>query len=134
MIYLDTSALVKLAREELETPVLLDWLNAHSEDRVASKLVELELPRALRRSGPAEALGAMTALLSSLSRIEISAAVRATAGAYTDPYLRTLDAIHLATADQLRASGKTITAFVAYDKRLLASAKAAGLPAISPGS
>lgn len=51
-----------------------------------------------------------------------------------DPYLRALDAIHLATADQLLASGKTITAFVTYDKRLLACAAAAGLPTASPGA
>lgn len=47
--------------------------------------------------------------------------------------LRSLDAIHLATADLLTASGKTITAFVAYDKRLAEAAHGAGLPVAMPG-
>jgi predicted nucleic acid-binding protein len=46
--------------------------------------------------------------------------------------MRSLDAIHLATAELLIASGKTITAFVTYDKRLAAAAAQAGLPVASP--
>jgi len=60
--------------------------------------------------------------------------VRATVAAYTDPDLRSLDAIHLATADQLRASGKTISSFVTYDSRLARAVQAAGFPPIAPAS
>jgi predicted nucleic acid-binding protein len=134
VIYLDTAALVKLIREEDETPDLVAWLNDHSDDQlVASALVEVEVPRALRRNQP-EVLGAVAATLARIDRFEIDAPVRATAAAYIDPRLRSLGAIHLATADHLVASGKTLTAFVTYDKRLAAAAKEAGHTTEAPGA
>ncbi|HEY0813957.1 MAG TPA: type II toxin-antitoxin system VapC family toxin [Pseudonocardia sp.] len=133
MIYLDSAALVKLVREEGESRALVDWLNGRTGQRlVASALVEVEVPRALRRSQPG-VLGAVAATLARIDRIEIDAAVRATAAAYVDPLLRSLDAIHLATADQLVASGKAIFAFVTYDTRLAAAARTAGLSVVAPG-
>ncbi len=78
-------------------------------------------------------LGGVAAVLARLHRVEINAAVRAIAGAYPDPMLRSLDAINLATADLLAASGKTIAAFVTYDKRLAETARQAGLPVVMPG-
>jgi len=133
VIYLDAAALIKMIREEDETAELVTWLNARpGEQLVASALVEVEVPRALRRSEPG-VLSAVAATLARLVRIEIDAAVRATAAAYTDPYLRSLDAVQLATAEHLVSSGKPITAFVTYDKRLLAAAQEAGLPASAPG-
>jgi predicted nucleic acid-binding protein len=133
VIYLDTAALVKLTHVEAETSALTTWLNDRTaEPLVASALVEVELPRALRRSEPG-VLGAVAGVVARLYRIEINAAVRATAGAYTDPNLRSLDAIHLATAELLVASGKSLSAFVTYDKRLAVAADHAGLPVIAPG-
>jgi len=132
VIYLDTAAMVKLVRVEAESAALVTWLNARAaEPLVASALVEVELPRALRRSQPG-VLGGVAAVLARLHRVEINAAVRATAGAYPAPLLRSLDAIHLATAEFLLASGKAITAFVTYDKRLAEAASQAGLPAVAP--
>jgi uncharacterized protein len=134
VIYLDSAALVKLVREEAESRALVDWLNGQPGQRlVASALVEVEVPRALRRSQPG-VLGAVAATLARIDRIAIDAAVRATAAAYVDPLLRSLDAIHLATADELVASGKTVSAFVTYDARLADSARAAGLSVVAPGS
>jgi len=132
VIYLDTAAIVKLIRVEQESAALVGWLNERStQPLVASALVEIELPRALRRSQP-EVLGLAAAVLSRLHRIEINAAVRATAAAYVEPTLRTLDAIHLATAEFLIASGKPLTAFVTYDKRLADAATRVGLTVTSP--
>jgi predicted nucleic acid-binding protein len=132
VIYLDSAALVKLVRVEAESAALVAWLNdRQQEPLVASALVEVEVPRALRRSQPG-VLGGVAAALGRLYRIEINAAVRATAGAYDDPMLRSLDAIHLATAEVLIASGKTVTAFVTYDKRLADVAARAGLAVASP--
>jgi uncharacterized protein len=132
VIYLDTAALVKLVRVEAESAALVAWLNARStEPLVASTLVEVELPRALRRSQPG-VLGAVAGVIARLNRVEINAAVRATAGAYPDANLRSLDAIHLATAELLTASGIQVNAFVTYDKRLAASADEAGLPVAAP--
>lgn len=134
MIYLDSAALVKLVRVEAESQALVDWLNGQAGQRlVASALVEVEVPRALRRSQPA-VLGAVAATLARIDRIEIDAAVRATAAAYVDPALRSLGAVHLATADQLVASGKTVVAFVTYDTLLAAAAQAAGLDVVAPGA
>lgn len=133
MIYLDSAAIVKLVRIEAESTALTTWLNGQpSVPLVASTLVEVEVPRALRRSQPG-VLGGVAAILARLYRVEINSAVRATAGAYPDPTLRSLDAIHLATAELLTASGKTITAFVTYDKRLAETARTAGLPVAMPG-
>jgi uncharacterized protein len=133
VIYLDSSALVKLVRVEAESVALVTWINRQQAlPLVASTLVEVEVPRTLRRSQPG-VLGGVASVLSRLHRIEIGSAVRAIAGAYPDPMLRSLDAIHLATADLLAASGKTITAFVTYDKRLAAAARQTGLPVIMPG-
>jgi uncharacterized protein len=132
MLYLDTSALVKLVRPEPESIALAAWLNARAgEAIVTSALTEVELPRAIRRADPAR-LADIAAVLARLARFEIDAAVRATAAAYTDPALRLLDAIHLATADQLRSSGKTISAIVTYDSRLAQAAESAGFPAQAP--
>jgi predicted nucleic acid-binding protein len=134
VIYLDSAALVKLVREEEETRALVTWLNERAGERlVASVLVDVEVPRALRRSQPG-VLGAVAATLARIDRIEFDAAVRATAAAYVDPQLRSLDAIHLATADQLVASGKTVSAFVTYDRRLAVAASASSFPVVSPGT
>jgi uncharacterized protein len=132
VIYLDTAALVKLVRTESETAALVTWLNARlDQPLVASALVEVEVPRALRRSQPG-VLGSVAGVLARLYRVEINAAVRATAGGYADPAVRSLDAIHLATADLLVASGKSLGAFVTYDKRLAAVARDVGLPVVAP--
>jgi predicted nucleic acid-binding protein len=133
VIYLDSAAVVKLVRVETESAALVTWLNARSsQPLVASALVEVEVPRALRRSQPG-VLGGVAAVLARLHRVEINAAVRAIAGAYPDPMLRSLDAIHLATADVLSTSGRTITAFLTYDKRLAETARQAGLTVVMPG-
>jgi uncharacterized protein len=96
-----------------------------------STLTEMELPQAIRRSSPGR-LTDVAAVLARLARFEIDAAVRATAAAYTDPGLRSLDAIHLATADHLRSSGKTISSFVTYDSRLARAAMSAGFTTQAP--
>lgn len=131
MIYLDTAALVKLVRREAESNELVDWLN-EQVDRifVSSALVEVELPRALRRSEPALLTDA-PAVLAHIAIFDVDETVRTTAAAYQDPWIRSLDAIHLATADAVL--GDELTAFVSYDRRLLATAKAVGLPIASPG-
>ncbi|TCO65327.1 type II toxin-antitoxin system VapC family toxin [Actinocrispum wychmicini] len=133
MIYLDSCAIVKLVAEEDETAALVGWLREHQDEPlVTSVLAEVEVPRALRRGVP-RVLGAVTSTLSRLDRMEIDGPVRATAAAYLEPNLRSLDAIHLATADNLVASGKTVTAFVTYDKRLATAAADAGHTVVAPG-
>ena len=131
MIYVDTSALVKLVRREQESDGLADWLDEQgSIPWVSSALIEVELPRALRRSDP-RLIADAPALVARVARYVIDDVVRAAAAAYPDPDLRSLDAIHLATAKAV--FGNSLTAFVAYDERLLAAAADQGLAVERPG-
>jgi predicted nucleic acid-binding protein len=134
VIYLDSSAVVKLVRREPGTAELVAWLNSRPGVPLAtSALVEVEVPRALRRVAPM-ALSGVPSALARLYRVEMDATVRATAAAYPEPLLRSLDAVHLATAQILasEASGAFDT-FVTYDPRLREGAVAIGLPVESPG-
>lgn len=134
MIYLDTSALVKLIRAEAESDALADWLDARTEIAwITSALSEVELPRAIIRAGQIEGLTAVPALLARLNRFEIDAVVRQTAATYPEPGLRSLDAIHLATAS-IAASVATLAAFVTYDARLAQAAGELGLHTAAPGA
>ncbi len=131
MIYLDTAALVKLVRREPESDPLADWLDSHTGTAwVSSTLAEVELPRALRRTEP-DLIAAVPALLTRIARYEVDPLVRATAAGYADPDLRSLDAIHLATAHAV--FGTRLTWFVSYDRRLLQAAASTGLPIAHPG-
>lgn len=135
MIYLDTCALLKLTRVEPHTAELVPWLAARRGARlISSALIEVELERALRRNEPG-ALPLVPSVLRRITRIEIDPEVRTTAAAYPDPLLRSLDAIHLATAQILDcAPGEGVEHFVTYDKRLIAAARAAGLAVAHPGA
>jgi predicted nucleic acid-binding protein len=134
VIYLDTSALVKLVRVERESTELADWLDERTELRwITSTLAEVELPRALIRAGQLAALAAVPAVLARLDRFEMDSVVRATAAAFQDPSLRSLDAIHLATAD-VAASVATLAAFVTYNRRLSDAARVLNMPTVAPGT
>jgi len=134
VIYLDSAAVVKLVRQEDHSADLVAWLNTHQDmPLVSSALVEVEVPRVLRRSAP-QALVGVPAAVGRLFRLEIDVTIRATAAAFAEATLRTVDAIHLATAQILaNESGTPLTAFVTYDQRLLAAAASVGLPTASPG-
>ncbi|GGM85068.1 ribonuclease VapC [Longimycelium tulufanense] len=136
MIYLDTAAAVKLVRQEAHTADLVAWLNEPQQAGlpwVSSALIEVELPRALRRSAP-EALPGVPSVLARLYRLEIDDTIRQTAAAYPTPALRSLDAIHLATAQTLAEQPDAhFAAFVTYDHRLAEAARSAGLAVARPG-
>ena len=132
MIYLDTSALVKLIRIEVESDALGDWLDERAEMRwITSTLTEVELARAIRAVAP-EGLSTVPSVLARLDRFEIDPIIRSTAAAYPDAGLRSLDAIHLATA-QTAASAAPLTALVTYDRRLSEAAIALGIGIATPG-
>ena len=133
MIYLDSAAIVKLIRDEPGSVALVEWLNTRTDQPlVSSALAEVEVPRALRRSAP-QALVGVPSVLGRVYRLEISPHVRAIAGAFQDAQLRSPDAIHVATASLLATESEgDFTAFVTYDKRLLAAAQAQGMPTACP--
>ena len=134
MIYLDTCAAIKLARRESGSAELVDWLGERRGTRlISSVLLEVELERALRRTEP-RALPMVSSVLRRFVRLEITPEIRRTAAAYQDPLLRSLDAIHLATAQLIAGfPGEGLSAFVSYDKRLIAAARAVGVHVEHPG-
>ncbi len=129
MIYLDSAAVVKLVHAEAESQALRDWLGHRSSlGWTSSVLIEVETVRALARHAP-DAISRLPPILDLMDLVEISPPVRALAQTVTPPAVRTLDAIHLATALRM---GHQLTSFVTYDRRLADAASAAGLTVDSP--
>lgn len=131
MIYLDSSALLKLVFEERESEPLERWLRGHGgEPYLTSQLARVEVLRACRRTD-LDSVPAARALLSELDLVPLDEGVLAAASEVADPLLRSLDALHLASA---MALGPALEAFVAYDHRLSAAARTAGLDVVRPGA
>jgi predicted nucleic acid-binding protein len=131
VIYLDSCALVKLVSPAVETAALERYLNAHpDEHHVASALVRTEVRRALLRVGATTRQRATAEkLLDAVITISITDGLLDRAGALPEAGLRSLDAIHLATALHL---GTGLSDFVTYDRRLRSAARNAGLPTSAP--
>lgn len=130
MIYLDSSAVMTLVRVEADTAALTAWLADRPEQPVAtSELGRVEVLRAARRVDD-RSLTEARALLADIDLVPLNRAVQDLACDIDRPWLRTLDALHLASAVLL--SGE-LTAFVAYDDRLTDAARNAGLPVAAPG-
>lgn len=130
MIYLDSSALMKLIREEAQTRQLREWLGPQSATPlVTSELGRIEVLRAARRAGT-RVLTEARAVIGDVDLVPLDRGVQDLACDIGDPPLRTLDALHLASAVALRDE---LTAFVAYDLRLANAADASGLPTATPG-
>ncbi len=130
MIYLDSSAVVKLVHEETESDALESWLSEDDRILVTSVLTEIEVEHALRRTDP-DALPLVPVVIDALYRFDIDGAVRRAAAALIEPTLRSLDAIHLATALEF---GDDLGGFVCYDRRLLAAASSLGMVVAGPGA
>jgi uncharacterized protein len=129
VLYLDSSALVKLAITEAESASLRNWLAERPHlVLVSSSLIRAEVSRAVWRTDPS-ALPESYQVIRRITEVEITDSVLSKAASVRPAILRDLDAIHLASALILRPD---LTAFVAYDKRLLAAARDAGLPVASP--
>lgn len=129
MIYLDASALVKLAVTEPESAALATWLGEYASiARVSSPVVRVEVPRAVWRADPGSLPQAYT-IVRRLQEVRLTEAVLTRAAGVRPNVLRTLDAIHVASAMSVRAD---LTALVSYDKRMLTAAQEAGLPTARP--
>jgi predicted nucleic acid-binding protein len=129
LIYLDSSALVKLALAEPESPALASWLAERAEYAlVSSALHRTEVLRAIWRAEPA-ALPRGQRIIRRVERVVLSYDVLDNAATVPPQKLGTAGAIHLASALAIR---QDLVAFVAYDKPLLDAASEAGLPVASP--
>jgi predicted nucleic acid-binding protein len=130
VIYLDSSALVKLALTEPESAALSRWLAERAgQPLVSSALHRAEVPRAVWRAEPG-ALPRSYRLIRRIAQVTLSADVLDNSATLPPQALCPAHAIHLASALALK---RDLTAFVAYDEALLAAARDAGLPVAAPG-
>ncbi|AEG44811.1 type II toxin-antitoxin system VapC family toxin [Isoptericola variabilis] len=130
MHYLDTSALVKLVVREPESAALKKWVDANDDRLVSSDLARTELLRAVRRAAPEHAVTAR-AVLDAVDLLALTTA-DFEAAAHLDPdIVRSLDALHLATALRL---GDELESMVTYDVRLADAARYHGVAVTAPGS
>jgi len=126
VLYLDTSAAVKLVNRELESDAVLNYLRQLPDERLVSAgLIRTELRRAVGHpSEPVETL------LRSLAMVELTGSLLDEAGIIgPGSALRSPDAIHLVAARRL---GADLLAVVTYDRRMVAAATSLGINAISP--
>ena len=130
MIYLDSSALVKMVFEEHESVDLEHWLLLNNEPLVTSIIGRVELMRVCRRLN-LDSVAAGRQLLADLTMMPVTDSVAELAEDVSPPGLRSLDAVHLASAIEL---GDDLTGFLVYDKRLRDAAVVAGLPVQTPGA
>jgi hypothetical protein len=135
VFYVDASALVKLVLVEEESDAL--WTYIGGADLLSSELVLTEVPRAIRRVVPHGAIPLLRAALDQASAVlerlalrPLDRSVLAAAGAIDVPVLRSLDAVHVATAADLGSTD----AFVTYDERQAAAARLVGLRTTAPGA
>ena len=120
VVYLDSSALVKLVVTEPESSGLMEFLRSQS-DRVSSAVALTEVPRALRRAGfGASERRRSREVMARIALVDVDRRILVAAAALDPPALRTLDAIHLATALAVREDLATI---VTYDRRLATAAE-----------
>jgi predicted nucleic acid-binding protein len=129
-LYFDTSALVKLVQREPESDALRAYLRRHADEPgVTSALARVELVRAVLAGGP-RAVSAARRRLAALHEVALDRTVLDDAATLAPrTRLRSLDAIHLASA---RLLGAGLRALVTYDERMAASATDAGLPVRAP--
>jgi predicted nucleic acid-binding protein len=129
LYYVDTSAAIKLLVEETHSKAFAAFYDAYADaEWVSSALLRVEIIRAVARAKPVLLPDARDLLLA-FSYIAIDDEIVEAATHEPDRSLRSLDAIHLATA---RLLGPDLDAIVTYDDRLATAASDAGLVTASP--
>jgi uncharacterized protein len=128
LTYVDSSAIVKLAVAEPESKALRRFLSRR-QPLVTSALARTEVARALLPSGP-EAVSRGEEVLRRIQLVRLNDKVLREAGRMEPAELRSLDAIHLASAREL---GSAIKQIVTYDERMGQAATAAGWSTAAPG-
>ena len=126
-VYLDASAAVKLVVSEPESAAVRRFLVGRLT-RASSRVMSVELLRAVGRASPA-ALDQARSLLGVMEFIELDEEIVERAGVLELAALRSLDAIHLASA---LALGQELDSFVTYDARQADAARALGLTVEAP--
>jgi predicted nucleic acid-binding protein len=128
LVYLDSSAIVKLVVAEPGSVALRSYVD-EGGSRTTSIVSVVEASRAVERVDPA-LVPRVAEVLAMVNVIDLDGEVARLAARIRPPRLRSLDAIHMASAALL---GPSLLVFVTYDRRLAHSAGKAGLPVASPG-
>jgi len=124
--YLDASAIVKLVVQEPESEALHRWY-VEAQQLLTSRIGVVETLRASARREHDPRHRAR--IVSDLEVLELTPEIASVAAAVGSPGLRTLDAIHIATALALMPD---LDAFVTYDDRMAEAARNLGLPVVRP--
>lgn len=127
LTYVDSSAIVKLAVAEPESGALRRFLSRR-QPLVTSALARTEVARALMPSGT-EAVSRGADVLQRLQLVRVNERVLREAGSVELAELRSLDAIHLASAQQL---GSYVKQIVTYDERMADAATSLGWSVAAP--
>jgi len=124
VIYIDSSVVLARLLFEPRSPPAQFW----QEELVSSRLLEYEIWNLVHAYDPSGAnIGPARTLLTGIELLQLDRAVLARALAPWPTAVRTLDALHLATADYLRRHREPVE-LASYDNRLLAAAAALGIP------
>ena len=126
LAYADASALVKLILPEPESAALHRWY-VEAERLVTSRAGVVETERAARRRPHDEDQRML--ILRGVEVLELDAEIGRAAALLEPASVRTLDAIHVASAQAL---GSELDAFITYDDRLADAARSAGLTVVRP--
>ena len=127
--YVDSSALLKLVVREPETAALEADLAAR-DGLVASRLAVVECRRAARRASHSRLLHTVDEILDAIYLLEMTPAILDAAAQADPPLLRSLDALHVATALSV---GDAQMEVITYDQRFADAARAHGLTVLQPG-
>lgn len=129
MLYLDSSAIVKLVAAEPETSALVKALRSDPAT-ISSALARVEVIRALKRSGASSARAERASeVLERIALVPADGAILERASVLEPRDLRSFDAIHLATALLVRDD---LAGLVTYDLRLADAAVTAHLSVLAP--
>jgi predicted nucleic acid-binding protein len=130
VVYIDSSAFVKLFLPEPDSAALARYLAPRAR-RVSATLLRTEVLRTAVRAGLApRRMSLVRELLESVSYLALDRAMGDEAGIARPPELRSLDAVHLASARRL---GAHLSALVTYDQRLADAARWHGITVVRPG-
>lgn len=126
--YIDSSAIIKLIVAEKESPDLQDYI---SHGLLTSEIARVEVLRTVTMNAP-DFVASAKKVLGALNTVDINASILYMAEDFgSEISLRTLDAIHVATALSMR---DVIEGVITYDKGISKDTKALGLIVVSPGA
>ena len=129
MFYLDASAAAKLVLAEDDSEAMKEWFETTDAVVFSSDLLRVELLRTIHRHAPAQ-LSQGRAVLESITLIALSRNVYEAAEALDPPVLRSLDALHLASA--IDVGGDELKAIITYDLRMIEAARSLGIEIVAP--